>query len=177
MDQVSLDRIKYLHPSVRQEVLDAFNHINSNLFGPRIRLRLAMTFRTLEEQAALYAQGRTKPGKKVTNAPAGQSIHNYGLAFDIVVLIDKDGDGKFETASWDTVKDADGDGVADWMEVVACFKKLGWSWGGDWKSFPDYPHFEKTFGHSWRSLLAQHQAGNTISETINGKPFRWAKLK
>lgn len=30
-------------------------------------------------------------------------------------------------------KDFDGDGKADWMEVVAVFKKYGWEWGGDWK--------------------------------------------
>jgi len=177
MDQVSLDRIKFLHPTVRQEVLDAYTHINSKLFGNRIRLRLAFTFRTLAEQEALFAIGRTKPGKKVTNAGPGRSIHNYGLAFDIVILVDKDGDGKFETASWDTKSDDDKDGVPDWMEVVTYFKKLGWKWGGDWPSFPDYPHFEKTFGHTWQTLQAANQAGNTTLETIDGKVYRWVKLK
>jgi hypothetical protein len=43
--------------------------------------------RTMEEQAALYAKGRTKqPGKIVTKAKPGQSYHNYGLAFDWVPL-------------------------------------------------------------------------------------------
>lgn len=91
--------------------------------------------------------GRTKPGRKVTNAKAGQSIHNYGLSLDIVLIID----GK--TASWDVKKDWDNDRQSDWMEVVSIFKKYGWSWGGDWRTFKDMPHFEKTFGNTWRTLI------------------------
>jgi peptidoglycan L-alanyl-D-glutamate endopeptidase CwlK len=33
------------------------------------------------------------------------------------------------------------------------FKKYGWEWGGDWTSFKDYPHFQKTFGKSIPILL------------------------
>lgn len=40
-------------------------------------------YRDRKEQAALYAQGRTKPGKRVTNAPAGFSAHNWGIAVDV----------------------------------------------------------------------------------------------
>jgi hypothetical protein len=54
--------------------------------------------------------------------------------------------------------DLDGDGKADWMEVVAIFKQYGWTWGGDWK-FKDAPHFEKTFGYSTRSLLNLYNSG------------------
>lgn len=39
-----------------------------------------------------------------------------------------------------------------WMNVVKFFKSKGWTWGGDWKSFKDAPHFEKTFGHTWLTL-------------------------
>lgn len=38
--------------------------------------------RTMAEQAALYFQGRTAPGKIVTNARPGMSLHNYGIAVD-----------------------------------------------------------------------------------------------
>jgi peptidoglycan L-alanyl-D-glutamate endopeptidase CwlK len=40
--------------------------------------------RSYAQQAALFAQGRTKPGKIVTNARPGSSWHNYGLAIDVV---------------------------------------------------------------------------------------------
>lgn len=72
---------------------------------------------------------------------------------DIVLLIDKDRDGNYETASWDRLLDSDGDNKADWQEIVTIFKQYGWEWGGDWK-FKDYPHFQKTFGKSVRDLLS-----------------------
>jgi len=175
MDTLTLKRINCLHPVVRQEALATYTHIN-NLFGKNIRLRFAQTLRTFTEQDALYTLGRTKPGKKVTNAKGGQSIHNYGLAFDIVILIDKNNDGIFETASWNIASDDDKDGTPDWMEAVVYLKKLGWVWGGDWKSFPDYPHFEKTFGHSWKTLQDKYNAGKVFTEVIDGKTYKWVSL-
>lgn len=144
MDKVTQERISKLHPSVREEVTKIINECNANLTG-RAQVRISQGLRTFAEQADLYAIGRTKPGKKVTNAPAGQSIHNYGLAVDIVLIID----GK--EASWDTAKDWDNDGVADWYECVKIFAKYGWDWGGNWKTFKDLPHFEKK-GYTWRPL-------------------------
>src|SRR5262245_49894508 len=55
-----------------------------------IAILVTQGLRTWKEQDALYAKGRTAPpiGKKyiVTNAKGGSSWHNFGLAFDIVVL-------------------------------------------------------------------------------------------
>jgi len=61
-------------------------------------------------------------------------------------LLDKNNDSIFEEASWDTRADWDKDGTPDWSEVRDYFKLKGWSYGGDWQNFKDYPHFEKTFG-------------------------------
>lgn len=144
MDQVTLDRIKLLAVDLRVEAREIYEEICDALKGRAI-CRFAYTLRTNAEQEALYAIGRTKPGKKVTNARAGQSWHNYGRAIDIVLLVDKDGNGTFESASWETNVDFDGDGKADWQEVVAIFKRHGWEWGGDWH-FKDMPHFQKTNG-------------------------------
>jgi len=99
---------------------------------------------------------------KVTNAKGGQSIHNYGLAFDIVLLYDNDGNGTFEEASWSMIKDFDKDSKADWMEVTNYFKSKGWQWGGDWQSFKDNPHFQMDFGYSWKSLKALVDGGNVL---------------
>lgn len=139
-----------MHPNLVQELKEIYAEVCDALKGRAI-CRLAYTLRTNAEQEALYALGRTKPGKVVTNAKGGQSYHNYGLACDIVLLKDTNGDGTFETASWETNVDFDGDGVADWVEVVRIFKKFGWEWGGDWK-FSDKPHFQKTLGKSIREL-------------------------
>ena len=106
--------------------------------------------RTIAEQDALFAQGRTKPGAKVTNARGGYSNHNFGVAIDFALLLP---DGR--SVSWDMKRDGDGDGRADWMEVVEEAKRLGFSWGGDWKSFVDNPHLEMTFGLT----TAQYRAG------------------
>ena len=145
MDKVTLQRIAKLHPSVRHEVTCIINQCNEKLTG-RAQIRISQGLRTIAEQDEKYSQGRTNPGKIVTNAKGGQSVHNYGFAVDIVLIID----GK--TASWDVKKDWDNDRVADWDECVKVFKAHGWNWGGDWKSFKDMPHFDKSGRSDWKKL-------------------------
>lgn len=151
-EKITGARIEKLHPKLRAEVRALFEKIEAG-FTPNISIRLAQGLRTFQEQRDLYAQGRTKPGSKVTWVNAGYSYHNYGVAIDFVLLYDLDGNGTYETASWDLKKDLDKDKLADWMEVVAIFKAAGWAWGGDWKSSKDYPHFEKSFGLSATQML------------------------
>lgn len=172
MDQETVRVIQKLHPKIRKRVLDAYTYINQKLLGKGVRLRFTSTIRTFAEQDYLYQQGRTRlfdsKGNKlgiVTNSKAGQSIHNYGLAWDIVLLLDKNNDGVFESIAWNQVIDFDKDGKADWMEAVNFFKSIGASWGGDWKSFKDAPHLEITFGHTWRTLKAKYDAKDFIPGT------------
>jgi len=157
MDKITLDRIALAHPKVRAELLEQYKEINEML--PKgVRLRFAYVFRTPTEQHALFLQ---RP--KITNADSWQSIHNYGLAFDIVLLYDRDGNETFETASWEQNK--------HWMKVVTYFKSKGWEWGGDWKKFKDQPHFQKTFGHTWRTLKDKIDAGQIISDSFVKYPI------
>ena len=156
-DQKTLERIQLLHPKLRDEALTMYDEIVAALTGTAA-CRFAYTLRTFAEQDALFAQGRTKPGSIVTNARGGSSYHNYGLAIDIVLLVDKDKNGTFETASWDLKTDFDGDGKSDWQEIVAIFKRYGYEWGGDWK-FVDAPHFQKTLGKSIAELQGLHKSG------------------
>lgn len=153
MDKVTEQRIQQLHPSVRVEVAKIVNEINQVLTS-RSKVRISEALRTFKEQDDLYALGRTKPGKKVTNAKGGQSVHNYGFAVDIVLIID----GK--TASWDIKKDWDGDKVADWDECVKVFAKYGWTWGGSWATFKDMPHFDKIGFGNWRVLSKMKRDAN-----------------
>lgn len=158
-DQITLKRIQLIHPKIREEVLNIYNEANNKLTN--YYLRFAYTLRTFQEQDFLYQQGRTRPGTIVTWAKPGQSYHNYGLAVDIC-LISPDG----KMASWDTKTDFDKDGVSDWMEVVAVFKKYGWEAGIDWKSpKQDTPHFQKTLGYSTSSLLEKFKNGDFIEGT------------
>lgn len=144
MDKHTKQRIGLLHPSIREEVTQIIEECDKSLTG-KAKIRITDGYRTIEEQNLLYAKGRTATGKKVTNAKGGQSIHNYGFAVDICLIID----GK--EASWDTKKDWDNDKVADWYECVKIFAKHGYEWGGNWKSFKDMPHFEKR-NHTWQKL-------------------------
>jgi peptidoglycan L-alanyl-D-glutamate endopeptidase CwlK len=148
-DQKTLDRIQLMHPKLRAEVAGIYDEICQALNG-RAFCRFSYTLRTFREQDELYCQGRTKAGKKVTNAKGGYSYHNYGLALDIVLIVDQ------KTAVWDIKTDFDGDGKPDWMQVVHIFKSHGWDWGGDWK-FTDYPHFQKSFGYKISDLLEMHK--------------------
>jgi len=109
-----------------------------------IDLLITSTYRDNTSQNVLYAQGRTTPGKKVTNAKAGQSWHNYRCAVDVVPVVA----GK---PRWD-VKDE------VWQQVGALGKAAGLEWAGDWKKFKEYPHFQYTGGLT----LAQLQSGAKI---------------
>ena len=109
-----------------------------------VDLLVTSTYRDNASQDALYAQGRTKPGKLVTNAKAGQSWHNYRCAVDVVPIVA----GK---PRWD-VKDE------VWQQVGKLGKAAGLEWAGDWKRFKEYPHFQYTGGLT----LAQLQSGAKI---------------
>lgn len=163
MDKITLDRIELLHPALREEAKQIYAEICERLTG-RATCRFAYTLRTFAEQDALYNQ---KP--KVTKAKGGQSYHNYGLAVDIVLLLN---DSK--VASWDTVTDFDGDGLADWQEAVYVFGLFGWDWGGNWKTFPDKPHFQKTFGLTISECLNRHNSGQVIGGTNYIKLYQTA---
>ena len=78
-------------------------------------------------QEYLYQQGRTRPGSIVTNGRR-PTFHwtEAGLAFDICK----------------NVKGEEYSDTAFFRQVAALAKEMGFSWGGDWKSFPDLPHFQ-----------------------------------
>lgn len=169
MDKISINRIYSLHPVIVQTTLDALTEINCALNG-RAECRIQETLRSLETQKHYYALGRTKVnpdgksakkpmGNIITNAKPGQGYHPYGLALDFVLLVD----GK--QLKWDTTGDYDGDKKADWMEIVAIWKKHGFEWGGDWRTFKDLPHVQMTFGYSWQELLAMTNSKYFIKGT------------
>lgn len=163
-DKISHERAQQLHPKVRDEVISLIDQVEAG-FPPNIAVRIVQGLRTIKEQDALYAKGRTTPGSIVTNAKGGSSYHNYGLAIDFAILIDKDGNGRYDELSWDIKKDNDKDGVADWLEVVKVFEAAGWEWGGKWSSIKDYPHVQKTFGYRWQVLLSKYNSKDFIPGT------------
>jgi peptidoglycan L-alanyl-D-glutamate endopeptidase CwlK len=160
IDSISLQRANQLHPHIRQRVIASVNHINSKILTGEAKVRISYGVRTFAEQDILYAQGRTnKKLPKVTNAKGGDSIHNYALAIDIVLIIN----GK--EASWDTKKDFDKDKQSDWMEVVQVLKQQGFTWGGDWRTFKDMPHFEDTKGLTLAEIKEKYKNKDFIIGT------------
>lgn len=71
-----------------------------------IKIAFAETLRTVAEQDALYAKGRSKPGPKVTNAPGTSyaSMHQWGVAVDFYLQMDIDGDGDTADDAYNNAK-------------------------------------------------------------------------
>lgn len=108
-----------------------------------IDVMITSTYRDIESQNALYAQGRTTPGSIVTKAKGGQSYHNYQVAFDFVPLVN----GK---AMWND--------TATFEKCGAIGESCGLEWAGRWKTFKELAHLQYTNGLS----LKDFQAGKSI---------------
>lgn len=106
-------------------------------------------WRSPQRQASLYAQGRTAPGKIITKADAWQSIHQLGLAVDIV--FDRNGQ-----PSWD----------GDYAAVAPHFQSLGLEWLG---GIGDKPHFQWKVPFS--ITIAAQMAKNSGVQAV------WAQLQ
>ncbi|MGZ8888065.1 MAG: M15 family metallopeptidase [Halobacteriota archaeon] len=129
-----------LHPTVMKMCMEFMARCKE----VGIDILITSTYRDHESQNALYAQGRTTKGNKVTNAKGGQSFHNWKVAFDFAPIRN---------------------GKIDWQDS-ATFKRcgeiaesVGLEWAGRWKSFPELAHCQFTGGLS----LADFQAGKKIS--------------
>lgn len=172
-DKISEARVALLHPKIRDEVKLLIEKAEAG-FPANMAIRVVQGLRTIEEQDALYALGRTvvnpdgktakRPkGNTVTRATGGKSFHNYALAADFCILHDKDSNGTFEEVSWDIAADFDKDGIMDWKEVVKVFEDAGYEWGGKWRTIVDNPHIQKTFGFTWQQLKAKYKKGEYVS--------------
>jgi len=114
-----------------------------------IRIKVISGMRSYEEQDRMYAKGRSiRDTSIVTNAKAGYSNHNFGIAFDI---------GVFEGNKYrgDSPK---------YKAVGVLGMELGLEWGGNWKSIVDQPHFQLrpawAKGMNERSMLAELRRRN-----------------
>lgn len=106
-------------------------------------------FRSFAEQTELYAQGRTKPGSIVTNAKAGQSAHNFGLAVDLA--FQKDGKLSYDPTLY--------------AKIYPIARTLGFELGADWTGFTDEPHFEHP---NWEKLSNSNGGSNNMANMYKG---------
>lgn len=144
----SQKRLDKVHPKLAQAVTTVIN----TLAAEGLKVEVVQGLRTFAEQDALFEQGRSKKGKKVTNAKGGQSNHNYGLAVDLCPFVGGQ-------PQWEDEKGFD--------RIGAAGKQQGLKWGGDWPKFPDRPHLELP-GLTIDQCFALHQQG--------GLEKVWAKI-
>jgi peptidoglycan L-alanyl-D-glutamate endopeptidase CwlK len=131
--------------------LDRFLVIVESIMTPKgVKVEVISGLRSWSAQAALYAQGRTKPGRIVTKARPGSSWHNYGLAIDLGIF--KDG------VYLDERKPAEADKL--YAEIGRIAEVNGIEWAGHWKSFQETPHFQVTFGLTLSDAKAKMEANN-----------------
>lgn len=120
----------------------------ARLLDGGVNARIISGTRTYAEQNALYKQGRFgNPGNIITKANAGQSNHNFGIAWDIGIFTASGGylgDGK----EYDKAGKL---GPTDLVE-----------WGGEWKSFVDKPHYQLRLGKPVAQLRAEFEAGTLV---------------
>lgn len=158
-DVVSDQRISTLHPLVIGKAKEFIIRAEKEL---GIKLRVVSALRSWAEQTALFNQpfdgkDNDRDGKideadeKVTNAKAGSSYHNFGLALDVVEI-------KNGKALWTN---------PNWSKIAALGKSIGFEWGGDWKNFKDKPHFQYTFGKTLAQLRDLYQSGHRTGDYVN----------
>lgn len=130
MTDVPIEKLRGVHP----RLVAAFARISYALAELGHPVIVTDGVRTLEQQRALYAQGRSAPGKVVTNADGvtKQSNHQpkadgFGHAIDCAFLVDGQ-------PSWDDSH--------PWRLYGEAAKSQGLIWGGEWTSIVDRPHIE-----------------------------------
>ena len=111
-----------LHPYFR----DKIHELIRNCKAQGIELMVVETFRTHAKQAEYFGMGR-----KYTRSRGGKSKHQYGLAVDVVPVVNG-------VAQWDNIR--------LWRRVGIAGERLGLKWGGRWKAPFDPAHFEWTGG-------------------------------
>jgi hypothetical protein len=119
-----------LHPFFRDRVIELIDACRRK----GIELAIVETYRTPSKQHEYKSMG-----KKYTSSGAGKSKHQYGLAIDLVPIVDS-------IAVWDN--------ATLWRKIGVTGEKLGLRWGGRWRKPYDPGHFEWTGGSSTYNLVA-----------------------
>ena len=137
--------LEALHPYFRDKVQQLIRACKE----AGITLAVVESYRTHAKQTEYYAMGR-----KYTSSPGGKSRHQYGLAVDVVPMVDS-------VAVWDNSR--------LWRKIGIAGERLGLRWGGRWRVLYDPGHFEWPGGVS-RQELAKGQLPHIPSSVVNQYP-------
>jgi peptidoglycan LD-endopeptidase CwlK len=129
LDANSMSRLQLVMPSLAAKIIQMHDILESD--PQPIKLIVIAGMRTWAQQDALYAQGRTVPGKIVTDARGGESWHNMGCAADCAPEVI---DG---TIDWNPSH-------PQWKRMEAVGMSLGLTSGATWVRLVDAPHFQYT---------------------------------
>ena len=152
LDERTLKNIATLDPKVRESFRQFACLAKASAATLGCDYVMVCGTRTFAEQAELYALGRTAPGEKVTNARAGFSNHNFGIAGDFGVFR-----GKAYLDSTDPATAAKVHRLCS-EHALAC----GLEWGGSWASLKDLPHYEIATGLSMAEKREKFSKGGSI---------------
>lgn len=143
LDQASLDMMKCLYPGFKDQLLQTLEILVQTV---GINVRLTCGFRSISEQQEIYDQGRTKPGKIVTDAEPFQTFHNYGIAADFCFR----GQDPYLAIT------VNADNIWEKVGNIAIQNDL--TWGGTFK-FKDKPHLENNYGLAWENCQSVVEDG------------------
>ena len=136
MDSVSETRLDEVHPILASKI----RQMADQLAQEGITIRVTQGLRSWTQQLALWMQGRdmngtiVNPSKVVTKAAPGYSWHCFGLAVDVAPFVQS---AAGQLPDWNLSHPV-------WKRIVAVGQSLGLFSGSEFRTFPDWPHFQLT---------------------------------
>jgi peptidoglycan L-alanyl-D-glutamate endopeptidase CwlK len=128
LDPHRLARLRGCHPELKARVLT----IIAALARQGHQVVLTQGVRSAAQQQALYAQGRYRPGKVVTNCDGVIKVSNH--------QVKADGYGHAVDVAWRTTR-GDVTWEGPWETLGRLAQTHGLIWGGTWR-FRDLCHLE-----------------------------------
>ena len=122
LNQHTREQIMQLHPNARKKFAEFIIEVEKRGY----KVLITSGYRDFDKQARLHRENSK-------NARAGYSNHNYGYAIDINIIDPKTGKT--------VLRKATSKGIWEQSGIVDLAKRMGFEWGGDFKTYHDPIHF------------------------------------